>query len=174
MPRDYFSILGLTPGRYDPAEISRRFFTARERLLRQLDDPAQHAQTRRALEDLHIAYAALRDPQLQAEHAAPVPAGDDRIRQMRRLIGACLEDGLLRYSRRQEILDEGRRLGFSDFQTQLLIVQVQYGDGDVVAAPTRQTALRSHSDSRAAARFAAAMLLALAGFFAALVWWSRG
>ncbi|MFO0840326.1 MAG: hypothetical protein U1D55_17600 [Phycisphaerae bacterium] len=173
MPRDYFSILGLAPGRYDPAEITRRFFSARERLMRQLDDLARRAETHRLLEDLHIAYAALRDPQLQAAHVAPVESTDDRIGQMRRLIAACLEDGLLRYSRRQEILTEGRRLGFSDFQTQLLIVQVQFGDGDVVAPPRGAGARRGTQDCRIAARFASAAVLALAAFLTMIVWWGR-
>lgn len=173
MSRDYFSILGLTPGRYEPGEIARRFHARRKRLLAELDDPAKHRESRRRLDELHRAYHALRDPRLQSKHlhAAREPeARDDRVEYLRRLIESSLEGGLLRYSRRVDILAEGRRLGFSDFHTQLLIAQVQFG-GEIVARPDEH-GVRAPADTgaRVGARFAAAGLLALAIFLAMIRW----
>lgn len=172
MSHDYFSILGLTPGCYAPGEIARRFNARRRRLLTALDDPAQHVESRRRLDELHRAYNALRDPRRQAEHRRAARAGDDqdRVARLRRLIELSLEGGLLRYSRRAEILDEGRRLGFSEFHAQLLIAQVQFGDG-IIAPPYRRDVYRSaESASQVGARFAAAGVLALAIFLAMVRW----
>lgn len=136
MSAEYFAHLGLTPGRYEPAEITRRFLEERGRLLEQLDDPHQHTESRRRLEELHLAYRVLRDPRRQAECLAATGQVEDAHQQLRRLIEISLEDGLLRYSRRQAILTEARRLGFSDFQAHVLISQVQLGDdGLLPAAP---------------------------------------
>jgi len=140
MARDYFAILGLPPGRYDPCEITRRFVERRNRLLATLADPATHAETRRQLEHLHLAYRVLCDPQRQSEYLAARAADEDRLGQLRRLIAASLEDGLLRYSRRQMILDQARKLGLSDFQAQVLIAQVQFGEGHFVDWPTTSRA----------------------------------
>jgi DnaJ-class molecular chaperone len=173
MSRDYFAILGLTPGRYRPAEIRRRFETRRRRLLAQLDDAARHDETRQRLDELHRAYNALRDPRRQAEHArgSRDRAEDaDRVGQLRSLIESSLEGGLLRYSRRANILAEGRRLGFSDFHTHLMIAQVQFGDGPMLPPYRRQASGTARSASRVGAHVAAAGVLALAIFLAMIRW----
>lgn len=174
MERDWFAILGLAPGRYEPAEIARRFHAQRVRVLAAMNDPRQYAAARRRLEELHLAYAALRDPDAQAEHLRAQSRDDDAVRRLRRLIAASLEDGLLRYSRRQEILAQAARLGFSPFQTQLLIAQVQFGDEIVPAprpshGPAPQPHAR-HGRPRTWARLAAVGVLALALFLALVRW----
>jgi hypothetical protein len=172
MSREYFAILGLSPGRYEPKQIVRHFEAQRRQLLAELGDPARHDDSRRQLNELHRAYNALRDPQRQAEHlrAARGEDRDDRVEELCRSIEASLEGGLLRYSRRLEILEEGRRLGFSEFHTQLLIAQVQFGGELVTAPPDRATSRTSDAPSRVGARFAAAGVLALALFLATIRW----
>ncbi len=170
MSRDYFAILGLTPGRYEPREIAQRFAARRRRLLADLDDPARHAESRRRLNELYLAYNALRDRRRQADFARAGDAPDDRVARLRALIQSSLEGGLLRYSRRVEILAEGRRLGFSDFHTHLLIAQVQFGDGIVAPPYGRGGSASAESASRIGARFAAAGVLALAIFLAMIRW----
>ena len=167
MGRDYFTILGLTRGRYSLAEVTRRFRTERGRLLGQLHDPARHHEIRRRLDELHLAYAALRNPETQAELLRTSADKTDDVTHLRQLIATALEDGLLRFSRRQDILTEARRLGFSDFQTQLLIAQVQFGD-DSFQPATASSA--SHDSSRTWARFAAAGVLALVMFLVLIRW----
>jgi hypothetical protein len=173
MSREYFSILGLTPGRCEPKEVARRFHTRRRRLLAQLADSTRYAESRRQLDLLHRAYNALSDPRRQAEHvraAREEGTDEDRVARLRRLIEVSLEGGLLRYSRRAEILVEGRRLGFSEFQTHLMIAQVQFG-GELAVPPTRSSRPTSaETPSRVGARFAAAGVLALAIFLAAIRW----
>ena len=173
MSREYFSILGLTPGRYEPKELARRFEARRRRLLVELADPARYVESRRGLDELHQAYNALCDPRRQAEHlraARDENTDDGRVARLRRLIEASLEGGLLRYSRRLEILAEGRRLGFSEFHTQLLIAQIQFG-GELVVPPTRcGIPASAETSSRVGARFAAAGVLALAIFLAMIRW----
>jgi hypothetical protein len=132
-----------------------------------LDDPGTHATARRELDDLHLAYTTLRDPRRQAEYVQS--RNEDDLAHLRRLVNASLEGGLLRHSRRESILEEGRRLGLSDFQTQLLIAQVQFGDEQInpVGGGSRALSLNARS---AAARLAAVGILALA-FFLAMVRW---
>ena len=173
MSRNCFSILGLTPGRYEPGEISRHFYARRRRLLADLDDPAQHVESRRQLDELYRAYNALRDPRLQAQHLRETRAEedrDDRVARLRRLIESSLEGGLLRYSRRTEILAEGCRLGFSDFHTHLLIAQVQFGDEIVARPQVRGLSPSPETAARVGARFAAVGILALAIFLAMIRW----
>lgn len=172
MSHGFFSTLGLKPGRYSPAEIARRFNARRRRLVAALDEPARRAEALHQLNDLHRAYNALRTPRRQAEHLRVARGEDDgdRVERLRRLVEASLEGALLRHSRRAEILAEGRRLGFSEFHTHLLIAQVQFG-GEIVAPPPRcpQPAAPAPR-TRVAARFAAAGVLALAMFVAAIHW----
>lgn len=173
MSRDPFSILGLTPGRYEPGEIDRRFRERRRRLLATLADPARYTESRRQLDELHRAYNTLRASRRQSEylHSPAAPETDDqRVEYLRRLIAASLEGGLLRCSRRLELLEEGRRLGFSDFHTHLLIAQVQFG-GEILARPERCDLPHEPGPARrAAARLATAGVLAVAIFFALLRW----
>jgi hypothetical protein len=173
MSRDYFSILGLTPGRYEPAEIARRFRARRQRLVAALGDPAQHGATRQQLDELYQAYNYLRDPTRQAEYVRAAGADakqEDRVATLCRLVEASLEGGLLRYSRRAAIIAEGRRLGFSDFQTQLLIAQIQFADEILTPPRARNDGSSSPTHAQVAARFAAAGLLALAIFLAVVRW----
>jgi hypothetical protein len=170
MGRDYYAILGLSPGRYDPAEIARRFQAERARLLAFLHQPATYGAARRHLEELHLAYAALRDPGAQAEYLRAGRGADDRVAQVRQLIAASLEDGLLRYSRRQEILSVAQHLGFSEFQAQLLIAQVQFGDERIPLSAGNATGGLRSEPPRTWARLAAVGVLALALFLAMVRW----
>ena len=170
MGRDYFTILGLAPGRYEPAELARRFQAERARLLGALHDTATYADARRRLEELHLAYAALRDPQAQAEYLRTPPSERAAVTRLRQMIAAALEDGLLRYSRRQAILVEAHELGFSDFQTHLLIAQVQFGDDQIQLPGTAAQHSANAATPRAWAGFAAVGMLALALFLALVHW----
>ncbi|GEM_PF-883076 len=180
MPRDWFAILGLTPGRYSQAEIDRRFLARRRALIAALDDPQRYEQTRQRLDALHRAYHALRDPErrarcLEALRAAPrdETAADRRARriaELRDLILASLEGGLLRQSRREMILAEGRRLGLSEFHTHLLIAQVQFDGNIVIAPPSSPERGRFVAPRRVAARFAAVGVVALALFLVMVRW----
>jgi hypothetical protein len=170
MDRDYFTILGLSPGRYNPGQVTQRFEAERVRLLAQLGRPATHATARRGLDELHLAYATLRDPRTQAQYLRTRTDGCDDVARLRQLIAASLEDGLLRYSRRQDILAEARRVGFSDFQTQLLIAQVQFGDEQLDIIRPRAGRAAAGGATRAWASFAAAGVLALALFLAMIRW----
>ncbi len=165
MERDYFSILGLTPGCYSAREVDARFRALRDHLAGITpDDDAVRAQR----EVLYVAYRVLRDPRGQKEYLAALRDDEPPIDRLRRQIAASLEYDLLRHSRRQALLEEGRRIGLSDFQTQLLIAQVQFGD-DLQFLSAGRTAHRSAraappSGGRVGLRLAAAGLLALALF----------
>jgi len=163
MARDYFALLGLSPGRYDPREITRRFQLRRARLVGELDDTSRYADVRQELDELHLAYAAL----------CAARTGDDADAdphaQLRALIAASLEDGLLRCSRRQRILQAARELGVSDFHAQLLIAQVQFGEPamePVVCRPVRPRA----EGTRIVARVAGVGALAAAIFLMLVRW----
>lgn len=170
MAHDYFAILGLAPGRYSEVEIAQRFDSERTRLIAELDRPRHHVESRRQLEALHLAYSTLRDPTSQAAYLEAGFGNENDVTAMRRLIAASLEGGLLRYSRRRQILEEGRRRAFSDFQTQLLIAQVQFGDDQFAPVTPGTPRPAADKDSRAWARFAAVGVLALALFLALVRW----
>lgn len=80
---------------------------------------------------------------------------------LKRLIDESLEEGLLRFTQRQRILAEGRRRGFSDFHTHLLIAQQQHGDQRPLTMGMVETTRRAE-ERQMAARLAAATILALA------------
>lgn len=170
MAQDYFAILGLTPGRHDAGEITRRFCAQREQLLRELHDPTRHGETRQRLDDLHLAFTVLRDPARQAEYLRRLPAHDSRVAALRELIAAALEDGLLRHSRRLVILARARELGLNDFQAQLLIAQVQFGEQEIPAARSAAAAHKDTPRGHVAARVAAVGLIAAALFLAMIRW----
>ena len=170
MARDYFAVLGLAPGRYDPRDITGRFYAERARWLGLLDDSRRHAEARERLDELHIAYAALRDPRRQAEYLRALAGDGDPQTALRALIAASLEDGLLRYSRRQAIVERAREFGFNDFQAQLLIAQTQFGEEQVRTAPIVVKPLRQGGHGRVWARVAGVGVLA-AAMFAVLVHW---
>lgn len=172
MAQDYFTVLGLSPGRYDPAEITRRFRVRRAELLAELDNPAQYAQARRALDELHLAYAALRGPRAPDSHLRRRAADRSPVQELRDLIAASLEDGLLRYSRRRGILERARELGLSDFQAQLLIAQTQFGEREFSTAVRTPVTVRAPA-SRTWVRLAGAGVLA-AAIFVLLVRWVNG
>lgn len=173
MAQDYFAILGLSPGRHDAGAVARHFMTRRAQLLRELPKPATHAAARQALEELYLAYETLRNPQGQAEYLRAHQVDSDPLAGLRGLIEAALEDGLLRHSRRQLILDRAAELGLSEFQTQLLIAQVQFGEHRIPAAPHAAAPPHMRPHPRAWARFAAAGVLALA-LFLYMVRWVQG
>ncbi|MCH8854311.1 MAG: hypothetical protein IID41_16910 [Planctomycetes bacterium] len=168
MNDDYFTILGLTPGRYKPRDITRSFQRVRTGLIAQLGGSGATDDTRRKLDRLHLAYNALREPDSQAGYQARNDSADDAV-AVKRLIAASLEDGLLRFSRRQMILEEGRRRGFSGFQTQLLIAQVQFGD-DRIAAPPRAADGLLAGTHRTWPHLVAIGLLAVALFLILIGW----
>lgn len=138
MTADHFQTLGLGPGRHDPRAVALRFHALRSEALRLLARPETVRQGEARLDALHLAYNALRDGGAADADRA------DHLAQLRALIAASLEDGLLRYSRRQRILDAGRAAGLSDFETQLVIAQVQFGDCDSpgLFAPSASSARR--------------------------------
>lgn len=178
MQPDYFAILGLAPGRYDSGAVQRRFFDARRQALALLDDPHRHTAGRQALDAIHLAYAALRDPATQQQYLKSLTVQAGPVEQIRRQIRASLEDGLLRFSRRQEILTAARAAGLSDFHAQILIAEVQFGGPPITnpltprPEPIDDTLGIEHpgfeatrpDQSRAWARAAAAGVLALAMF----------
>ena len=53
---------------------------------------------------------------------------DDR-EFFRLLVISSLEDGLVRYSRRRDLLSAAQRLGLDRFEANLIIAEVQYGQG---------------------------------------------
>ena len=173
MSRDCLSVLGLRPGRHTADEIRRQFEARRRCLLEELRDPRRYQRACRKLDELYLAYNLLRKA-AQAEQPAPGAPGrgdtDHDAARLRELIAASLEDGLLRCSRRTRILAQGRRLGFSDFHTQLLIAQVQFGDGSLVPLRDDRGHPAAEPGGRVGARFAAAGMLALAIFLAMIRW----
>ena len=170
MARDYFAVLGLTPGRYAPEEIASHFLAVRERLLAALRATDAPTETRRELDQVHLAYATLRDPARQAEYLRANDANGDATAQLRTLIAASLEDGLLRYSRRQAILERAAELGFNEFQAHLLIAQVQFGDTLIPTGPRLDPAKTKLAHPRAWARVTATGVLALAIFLYLVHW----
>lgn len=170
MALDYFALLGLTPRRYEPREVARRFMAERQRALGELDDPRNHAASRRRLDELYLALAVLGDPRRQAEYLRTREANADPLAELRQLIAASLEDGLLRHSRRQMIIERARELGLNEFQAQLLIAQVQFGDERTLVATRVRAGRPARRHPRAWARVAAASVLGLALFLYFVHW----
>lgn len=168
MSRDYFAILGLAPGRYEPGVITRQFEAQRDQVLARLGDADGGRSARHRLEQLHLAHATLRDPDAQQAYLE-ARFGDDDLRRLRLLIAASLEGGLLRYSRRREILAEAQRCGLSDFEAQLLIAEVQFGSDTPVVAPKRRTR-RSNGAARAGLGLLAAACLGSAMLVGLIRW----
>ena len=170
MAQDHFAVLGLTPGRWTPDEVTLRYCAARRRLTGKLDDPPRHDAAHRQLEELHVAYQALRDPRRQAEYLRARAVGQEPVAELRALIAASLEHGLLRYSRRRMILERARELGINEFQAQLLIAQVQFGEEEIAVGPLPQVVRRTVHNPRLAPRVAAVGILALAMFLYMVHW----
>lgn len=173
---DHFAALGLTPGTYDPRVIAQRYLELRQRAGASLFDDDE---SRQRLAELSAAYEVLRDPEQQAAHRA-LRRFDAPADSLRRVIDASLEDGLLRYSRRQEILAAGRALGFSDFQTHLMIAQVQFGDERIDFNPTASatrnasTSHRSNGASRGGLLAGVAATAVALTVFVMLLRWIEG
>lgn len=166
MSRDYFRTLGLAHGEYAPAEIECRFQTARKELLADAAREGGPVLWRR-LDSLHLAYQVLRDPRLQSRHLAQISGqATDPVPQFQLRIAGSLEDGLLRHTRRQELLDEGRRIGLNEFQVQLLIAQTQVGEQRLRLADPTSPSVNAAAPTRFGMRIAAAGLLAIAFLFA--------
>ena len=118
------------------------------------------AQARRA----YAAQAARTEvPALRVVSDKSAEAPDDlsASETLKRLIDESLEEGLLRFTARQRILAEGRRRGFSDFHTHLIIAQRQHGDQRPLTMGMVETT-RKAEERQMAARLAAATILALA------------
>lgn len=166
----FFSALGLSPGAHAPHVLRARFDERRRQLLEDMNDPRLAGLARKQLERLHLAYRALSHDTTRASAAVPACVIPDRAAEMRMLIESSLENGLLRQSRREALLVEGRRLGFSEFHVHLLIAQVQVCGRashplfDMSSPRSLETAKRT------AARFAAAAMLGLAFFLSAVRW----
>lgn len=171
MSLDPFSILRLSQDRTDPGALRAQFAKRAEELKIAMKGGRDALQIRRDLEELDIAYKILQDPESRTVFVRreKSPAPPERAALLRALIVASLEDGLLRHSRRQRILEEGRKLGFSPFHTQLLIAQTQFGPQRVLSFEDD----REHAGNRpghATARFSAAVVLGFALFLAAVRW----
>ena len=180
MEHNCFAILGLTPGPYSNELITQQFEAQRSKCLeslRSVDDPGAE----RRLEAVHMAYKLLNDPERQARHLAAVRDGrlNDPHDHLRDLIAAAMEDGLLRYSRRQELIRIGRVLGLNEFQVHLLIAEVQIAlprdrepltKKEIKLLRQVETTERDDSSRRSRHNLIAAGLLALGLFFSALSW----
>ncbi|MBI5863601.1 MAG: hypothetical protein HZB38_03650 [Planctomycetes bacterium] len=169
MSRDLFDILGLPHRPHEEPAVRERFIRRRDELRRRLSQ-ARSPETQGELDALHVAYTVLRDPQTQTVYLRrhDETSRPNRVELLRTLIAGSLEDGLLRHSRREKILAEGRRLGLSPFHTQLLIAQTQFGPQRVLPFDDPQTAEQWGHSKPGAARLAAALVLALALFLAAV------
>lgn len=167
---NYFAVLGLSPGRYRPDEVQYAFHAERRRVLPLLDDPRRAAEAREQLELIHRAYRALHDVRGQFAHWRMLRAPVDPVAALRDEIELSLEDGLLRHTRRRELLDEARRAGLTEFQGHLLIAEVQFGSEAVLLRGDDPRVARQSQRGRAAARLAAAGMLAGALLVAMVSW----
>lgn len=169
MSRDAFVILGLTPGHYEPAALAARYEAARAQLLRDLAGSDGRAEAGRRLDELQLAHARLlAAAQRRGEGQS---TRDAQVAELRRLIAASIEDGLLRCSRRRAILEEARRIGLSEFQAHLLIAQEQFG-GEALLDLRRKAPAGAADAGRVAARLAAAGVLAVALLLGMVHWLS--
>jgi hypothetical protein len=85
-----------------------------------------------------------------------------------------LRDGVLRYSRRRELLEFARRLGLPDFEAHLLIAQAQYGqpagDQNTTIDPVQPAYLVSPKPMPAWLKASLALLAAAAIDLALICW----
>lgn len=171
MSLDPFSILRLSHDRTDPAALRAQFARRCEEIKIAMNSGRDGSRSRRDLDELDVAYKILQDPESRTVFVRreKSPAPPERAALLRALILASLEDGLLRHSRRQRILDEGRKLGFSPFHTQLLIAQTQFGPQRVLSFEDDRER-PGNRPSQAMARFSAALVLGFALFLATVRW----
>ncbi len=142
------------------ADQPAEFEAERRRLLEAMFHPQHQADARRALNALYIAQRLTHAP----------AADDDVVARLRQLVAASMEGGLLRLTQRRAILEQARLVGLSEFQTHLLIAEVQFGEAASSAETTLRLPRASVPASRGAARLAGATLLGAALFLAALFW----
>ncbi len=168
MPRDHFARLGLSVARHPPHVVDQHFAAARGRLVADLSRPTSYLDSRRSLEALYVAYRVLRDPGRQAAYLEDIEQADPET-ELRRLIAASLEGGLVRQSRREFLVARGRELGISEFHVHLLIAQAMIGDEACVAA---QVMPRANPPRRGSnwKDYAAVGALAVAVFVALVRW----
>lgn len=167
MAAEHLQILGLAPGRHDPRVLAERFEALRAEALAMLARPETGERGAARLDALHWAYrAACRDANVGAR--SDVNRHGDASAELQAIIAASLEDGLLRYSRRQQIIEAGRARGFSDFQTQLLIAHTQYCDAGQYDEAPRSIAAPPR---RPVWPFVAASALLAVAMFLMQVWW---
>lgn len=169
MSLDPFNILRLSDNRHDPAALRAQFVKRVDELKLAMKSGRDPLQSRREIDELHVAYKILNDPDSRTIYVrrGNSPAAPEKAARLHALIAASLEDGLLRHSRRERILEEGRNLGFSPFHTQLLIAQTQFGSRRVLSFEDERESAESQP-GQASVRFAAAVVLALALFLCAV------
>ncbi len=171
MARDYFAVLGLTPGTYTSGKIAASFFARREELLRQIRSTTTNAAARQELDELYLSFSTLRDPERQEDYRRSLEQGNDHLAELQTLIAASLEDGLLRHSRRQRILERAAELGISEFHAHLMIAQEQFGDAPIPMSKVLVSRVRRpRGRPRAWPRVAATGALALAMFLYLVHW----
>jgi hypothetical protein len=174
MPRDHFKVLGLSIGRHPPHVVDQHFAAARGRLVPALSRSSNYMAARRELEALYIAYRVLRDSGRQAAYLQDLEAasrGDltPRESELRRLVGASLEGGLVRQSRREYLVERGRELGFSEFHVHLVIAQAMIGDDASLGVAPRRRA-RGARTGTSWRDYAAIGALAVAVFVLLIRW----
>lgn len=169
MSLDPYSILRLSEDRIDPSTLRAQFAKRSDELKIAIQSGRDALHARRELDELHVAYKILHDPESRTVYVRreKSPAPPEKAARLRAMIAASLEDGLLRHSRRERILEEGRTLGFSPFHTQLLIAQTQFGSQRVLSFEDERED-GADRPSQMTAQFAAAAMLAFALFLAAV------
>lgn len=168
MPRNSYSASDVVLSAEDKRASTRQFECRRIQLRSLLQRPETRAAAQRELDDLYLAHRMRSD--LEPRRVERDRSEDSPNEQLKRLIRASLEGDLLRFSRRRQVLDKARRLGISEFHAHLLIAEVQFGGADLLGAPGTRASHAVDRVHRAAARFAAAGVLALA-FFLSMVHW---
>jgi hypothetical protein len=160
---DYAQILGLAAPA-SRAELLRRFQHCRAEAL----DRLTHAQLRdeacERLDQVHLAFRAL------STNRDGGARNSDSLDALRKLIAFSLEEGLLRYSRRQRILEAAADLGISEFHVQLLVAQEQFGPHPLHAVLNANFPACDKPAARFSLRVAAVGVLTLALFMAIVRW----
>jgi hypothetical protein len=122
-------------------------------------------------------YVALRELSRAAEHpTAPAATEVERFadsnapgpaRLFSSRVAAALDEGVLRYSARKDLLRDAAQMGLGNFEATLLIAAVQHSDRRAVRPAARNPSPRSSS----ATPLLALTALAIQTIIAAAVWW---
>lgn len=169
MSPDYFSILGLEPGVHPPATVAAHFLRRRAALHAASDCADRRDYALRGLDELYVAFRALRNEERQREYLAARARGETPAAAFERLVACSLDGGFLRHSRRMALLAEARRLGIPDFHAHLLIAQAQFGP-PATHEWFKPAARVAETVRPIVARFAAAGVLALVMLLATVRW----